>query len=177
MAELITQAEYARRRGCSKVAVHKAIKTGKIALVDGLIDEAAADAAWERNRDPRQGSKIARAIPGPENSPEIGTDPSESAPAAADGLALTVARTRHEVAKARRAELGVKELEHKLIDGDKAEAAWAGMIKSARQKALLLPSELGPKVAVESDPIQCSEIIRTGIFAMLTELAEYRPHA
>jgi len=169
---MMTQAEYARRRGCSRNAVNKAIKAGKISLVDRLIDEAEADAAWERNRDPRQESKIAA---GASEAVSAYDSSHTEPPPAGDGLALTVARTRHEVAKARRAELGVKELEHKLIDGDQAEAAWAGMIKSARQKALLLPSELGPKVAVETDPVQCTEIIRTGIFAMLTELAEYRP--
>lgn len=44
---------YARYRGCSRPAVQKAIKTGRIALGDdGLIDVTAADAAWELNTDP-----------------------------------------------------------------------------------------------------------------------------
>ncbi len=49
MSKLITRAEYARLRGVSRVAVGKAVKTGRIDLVDGLIDPIAADAQWERN--------------------------------------------------------------------------------------------------------------------------------
>ena len=41
--ELVSLREYARRRGISHVAVHKAIKAGRISTVDGKIDPARAD--------------------------------------------------------------------------------------------------------------------------------------
>lgn len=47
--ELITQAEYARRRGVSEAAVSKAVKAGRITLIDGKIDPAVADVQWEAN--------------------------------------------------------------------------------------------------------------------------------
>lgn len=47
--ELITQAEYARRRGVSEAAVSKAVKAGRISLIDGRIDPVIADAQWEAN--------------------------------------------------------------------------------------------------------------------------------
>lgn len=52
---LMTQAAYARRRGVSAVAVHKAIKRGRITLrPDGKIDSDVADREWAENSDPGQ---------------------------------------------------------------------------------------------------------------------------
>jgi phage terminase Nu1 subunit (DNA packaging protein) len=48
-AELISPAEYARRRGVSRAAVTYAIKAGRITLIDGKLDPAVADIQWERN--------------------------------------------------------------------------------------------------------------------------------
>jgi phage terminase large subunit GpA-like protein len=46
----LTQAEYAKHRGCSAVAVHKAIKAGRITTFeDGTIDPEVADIQWAKN--------------------------------------------------------------------------------------------------------------------------------
>jgi len=37
-AELITQAAYARRRGCDPTSVRDAVKAGRITLIDGKIE-------------------------------------------------------------------------------------------------------------------------------------------
>jgi phage terminase Nu1 subunit (DNA packaging protein) len=47
--DLVSPAEYARRRGVSRAAVSQAIKQGRISLLDGKIDPAVADIQWERN--------------------------------------------------------------------------------------------------------------------------------
>ena len=57
MANLITQAEYARRRGVSRVAVHKAVTSGRISLIDGKIDPEVADIQWARNTDHDQAAR------------------------------------------------------------------------------------------------------------------------
>jgi hypothetical protein len=49
---LISQAEWARRQGFSKQYVGKLISQGKIKLVNGMIDERAANSALTRQRDP-----------------------------------------------------------------------------------------------------------------------------
>lgn len=58
MNELITQAEYARRRGVSREAVRKALATARVTGVPAngkvMIDSAAADIEWARNTDARQ---------------------------------------------------------------------------------------------------------------------------
>jgi hypothetical protein len=65
-----------------------------------------------------------------------------------------------------------------LIDAGEASAAWGNAITTARNKALMLPSELAPRLALESDPVVCEEMLRTGIYTMLAELSECPlPHA
>lgn len=65
MRELITKAEYARRRGVSKQAVCKAANTGRITLVDGKVDPEVADVQWARNTDPAQAARAGKQSPDP----------------------------------------------------------------------------------------------------------------
>jgi 5-methylcytosine-specific restriction endonuclease McrA len=54
----------------SHTAVIKAVKAGKIPLVDGKVDPAAADTAWECSRDGRQPSKLAAYWTGSDRVPK-----------------------------------------------------------------------------------------------------------
>jgi hypothetical protein len=56
--ELITQKEYAKRKGVSAVAIHKHVKSGKITLIDGKIDPVKADEELRQSLDPNQDAKI-----------------------------------------------------------------------------------------------------------------------
>lgn len=47
--QLVTQAEYARRRNVAKSAVSKAVKEGRITLIGGKIDPTVADIQWAQN--------------------------------------------------------------------------------------------------------------------------------
>lgn len=49
--ELISQREYARRRGISNVSVHRAVTSGRISTVGGKIDPVQADREWRENTD------------------------------------------------------------------------------------------------------------------------------
>jgi hypothetical protein len=57
MAELITQAEYARRRSVSREAVSKAVRSGRISLIGKLLDPKVADLQWEANTDRAQAAR------------------------------------------------------------------------------------------------------------------------
>lgn len=48
---LITQAAYARHRGVTKTAVHAAVQSERIRLVNGKVDVAQADRDWAENTD------------------------------------------------------------------------------------------------------------------------------
>ena len=55
--QLINMAEYARRRGCTEGAVRRAVRDGRISLIEGKLDPVAADAQWARNTRVRAGSR------------------------------------------------------------------------------------------------------------------------
>lgn len=50
MIDLMTKAEYARRRGVTHGAVCNAVRRGKISTIGGKIDPGVADLQWEMNR-------------------------------------------------------------------------------------------------------------------------------
>ena len=52
--ELITQAEYARRRGVTQAAVCKAVKRCRIPVIEGKLDPLVADVLWKARTDPLQ---------------------------------------------------------------------------------------------------------------------------
>ncbi len=63
-APLISQSEYARRRGVAKSAVAKAVAEGRITLIDGKVNEQVANIQWEQNTRARADSGRASASQG-----------------------------------------------------------------------------------------------------------------
>ena len=165
---LVSIRQYAASRGVSHTAVNKAVKRGKISLVNGQIDPEAADAAWKRNKDSRQPSKLAAAAPrdrAPADSPPAAD--AERAPRvtveaelqphggwlkrehaiedpddfeAPPFGSLAAAQLVYAVAKGRRAELDVAVLEGKLISADEVRAAQTERAVSEREALLNWPS-------------------------------------
>lgn len=60
--ELITQSEYARRRGVAKSAVARAVREGRITLINGRVDQAVADIQWAKNTRARADSGRSTAL-------------------------------------------------------------------------------------------------------------------
>ncbi len=74
--ELLTQKEYARRRGWSKQYVNQLVRQGRIPIRDGRIDPIIADAALARDRDPARGRTFSTApVAQPEPVGPPGQDP------------------------------------------------------------------------------------------------------
>ncbi len=90
---------------------------------------------------------------------------------------LAHAQLVHETAKARKAAIEAQRMEGKVIDAKEAAAAWGQVIMTVRNKALLLPGELAAKLAAESDVAACEEILKVGIYEMLSDLAGQSAHA
>lgn len=127
--ELITQAEYARRRGATPAAVCKAIKRCGIPLVDGKLDPLVADVLWKARTDPVQQRRALaqNLVPRqpPPLAPEIG---------AGEDSDWTGRRLR---AEARMAELQLQEREGSLV-------ARAEVERNARRLAYTLVTLLTP---------------------------------
>lgn len=160
--QLISQADYAKKRGVSQVAVHKAVKAGRITLIEGKVDPMVADVQWQANTRVRIKPKAAPDDPG-----EVAT------PAATDdGNGYWTSRARREQAEAELAELKLAEQRGLLVRAADVRAALAKNIASLREGFLQLPSRLVPLLVVESDPAKLDGLLRQEIHAVLAQLTE-----
>lgn len=154
---LITPAEYARHRGCSRQSVHVAIKQGKIHRnASGKIDSEAADASW---RNPKtEGGRLPagfkpkfpsdalaeklKSLPNSQarmDSFDIEDKPDEQGNAMESYM---VAKTRRELANAELAEMKAKQLRNELIPIEEFKSRMEKMIVASKSKILGLPSLL-----------------------------------
>ena len=159
MVELISPAEYARSRkarglpGGTDVAVHRALKTGRIILIDGKIDPFVADIQWEKNTRKRADlhgdSAASRQVQqAAQSAPQM-----DGAPSWADNKA----RTEAAVAELKEIELAQKKGE--LIDRaghERAAQQTARVLRDALVQTL--PSKIALELAALTDPwaVECA---------------------
>lgn len=148
MSELFTQAEYAAHRRCSRAAVNKAIKAGRIALTDdGRIDPAVADAAWLRNSRARVHPTSRAASKAPPPGDDV-ADYSES-------------RARRESAEASLAELALGEANGTLLSRESVERGAFQAARGLRDNLDAAASALGAEVAGLTQASDCETAIRS----------------
>ena len=172
--ELISQAEYARRRGCTEGAVRRAVRDGRIALFDGKVDPVAADAQWARNTRPRAGSEPGAGAAGPGLGAEAGGGASAGAPEREDedgSGGYWVSKARREAAEADLAEMKLAEQRRSLISVKAVSDQLALDYATTREGLLQLPSRMGSTLAAETDPAAVERLLRTEIHQALTRLA------
>ena len=153
---------YARRRGVTDTAVHKAIRSGRIqALPDGTIDPDQADAQWERNTSaPKTGTKQPTVKV---RVPEVDGDGERSGAGAATssggaggsvvggagGTSLLQARTVNEVVKAQTNKVRLARLKGELIDRPQAIAHVFKLARSERDAWLNWPARVSAQMAAK----------------------------
>lgn len=193
---------YARHRGVSHVAVHKALKAGRIsAEPDGTIDPDKADAAWERASDPARHKGPARkpAAEKPAASPPPSTDKLRPVPEAAvgsvrdtlkeqglpapasfdkgSGVTFVQARTAHEIAKAHLARLRLQERKGELVDRARAAALVFRLAREERDAWLNWPARtaalMAASLGVDTHALQT--VLEAAVRTHLGELADVRP--
>jgi hypothetical protein len=159
-------------------AVRKAIEAGRIALIGGKVDADQADQDWASKTDPaKQRGDAPRRQPaaetpaGDRHKAETPVDEPESG----DANNYQQSRAAREFWESELSRLKAEREKGNLISRESAEKAWGGMVVSTRTKALYLPSQLASKLAAESDPITCQEILQDAVHKLLSELSEYRP--
>ncbi|MHB1098522.1 MAG: hypothetical protein ACYCZR_03090 [Burkholderiales bacterium] len=157
MAELVTQAEYARHRGVSPMAVSKAVKAKRILLIDGKIDPEVADIQWEKNTHPEQ---AARANAG--KGPQL---------AANESSEYWLIKIRREKAEALKIELQLAEMCGKLVERAKVEAASYQVGRLLRDMVLAVPGKLAAELAAISDPMQIEIRMRDELRKVLSEIS------
>jgi hypothetical protein len=158
---------YARHRGVTDTAVHKAIRSGRInALADGTIDPDQADAQWERNTSsPKTGTQrptVKVKVPEVDGDGGGGGGGDRGGAGAASnagtggggagragGTSLLQARTVNEVVKAQTNKVRLARLKGELIDRPQAIAHVFKLARSERDAWLNWPARVSAQMAAK----------------------------
>lgn len=171
--ELITQAEYARRRGVAKSAVARAVKENRISLIDGKVDPSVANIQWDRNtRSRADGGKASgeAAPPGRAAAPEFGRAAGNDTPDL-DGDYF-YQRTRREKYEADLAEIKLAEQQGDLVRVADVRAEMAKRVGAVRTNLLQIPARLAPLLANEPDQAKCHALLDGELRSVLMNLIQ-----
>ncbi len=165
---------YARHRGVTDTAVHKAIRAGRITPeTDGTIDADRADREWARNSDvPKSGTRAKAAKVA---VPEGGGDGPAALPTG--GASLLQARTVNEVVKAQTNKVRLARLKGELVDRPQAIAHVFKLARSERDAWLNWPARISAQMAAKLnvDPHTMHVALEAAVREHLQELGELRP--
>lgn len=165
---------YARHRGVTDTAVHKAIRTGRIAPeADGTIDPDKADREWARNSEAPKAGTRAKAVKAA--VPESATDAPAGLPAG--GASLLQARTVNEVVKAQTNKVRLARLKGELVDRPQAIAHVFKLARSERDAWLNWPARISAQMAAKLciEPHAMHVALEAAVREHLQELGELRP--
>ncbi|MBF0116440.1 MAG: hypothetical protein HQM04_15540 [Magnetococcales bacterium] len=180
--------EYARHRGVAPSAVEKALKAGRIQKEsDGTINQAKADAAWERNTSPAQQRKpdpVPTPVPvkpapvpakpptPPVRQPSQRPAEPEPGPSAAGAPNYQISRAVRETYNAKLTRLDYEERTGKLLNAeDVAKEAFA-VARRVRDRLLNIPSRMASVLASETDSKAIERLLSQELRVALEELAQ-----
>ena len=182
---------YARHRGVSDTAVHKAIKAGRITPeTDGSIDPANADRQWDRNTDATQQRETASKLRSAPKSVVMSDLPAASTvaatasantPLSTGGTSLLQAKTANEVLKAQTNKVRLARLKGELVDRSQAIAHVFKLARTERDAWLNWPARISAQMAaklgekVNIDPHDLHVALEAAVREHLQELGEMRP--
>jgi len=182
---------YARHRGVTDTAVHKAIRSGRVTPeADGTIDANQADAQWERNTSaPNIGTqrpmvkvKVPDVDGGGVERSSSGTTAGIGATGSANvggtgGTSLLQARTVNEVVKAQTNKVRLARLKGELVDRPQAIAHVFKLARSERDAWLNWPARISAQMAakLEVDTHTMHVSLESAVREHLQELGNLSP--
>ena len=176
---------YARHRGVTDTAVHKAIRSGRVTPeADGTIDVDQADAQWERNTSaPKTGTQRPTVkVKVPEGYADAGDKGSAGATVStnvggAGGTSLLQARTVNEVVKAQTNKVRLARLKGELVDRPQAIAHVFKLARSERDAWLNWPARISAQMAakLEIDTHTMHVSLESAVREHLQELGDLSP--
>jgi hypothetical protein len=172
---LISIREYAKRRGCSDTAVHKAIRAGKI--VKGykrlgekpFIDEEIANEEWNASSNPnyervsKSGTKIFE---------EPAAETTEAEPTPNQNATLAAAKRAQAVYKAKLSELEYKQKAGKLVDKDAVYKALFAAGQEMRAELQSIPDRHIDTILAAKSRNEAHKMLYEVIATALTKLAD-----
>lgn len=175
--ELISQREYARRRGISNSTVHDAVQAGRISSINGKIDPEQADREWLQNTDQ---SKPRNRITGtPKHVQSASQPPQPMALAGLDGSAGVVtasgyarARAARELYQAQLAKLDLDERNEILVRADMVRVGAFNMARKTRDQLIALPERVATTLAATQDPAEVQRILEDEVERICEELTD-----
>ena len=168
---------YARHRGVTDTAVHKAIRAGRITPeADGTIDAAKADSEWVRNSAPPRTGTQARAPRASVPEPSDTVRDAGTAALPAGGASLLQARTVNEVVKAQTNKVRLAQLKGDLVDRSQAIAHVFRLARTERDAWLNWPARISAQMAakLEIDAHELHVALESAVRDHLIELGELR---
>lgn len=166
---LLTQQDYAKHRGCSAVAVHKAVKAGRISLIDGKIDPAVADIQWAQNTRARQNNRPAEpgasdllgtALGDATNAPgDQSAAPAAPAPSQAVDNGYSEARARRERAEAEEAEMRTAKMRGAMLMREDVDRAIFEIGRELRDRLTACARRMAAEVASITTAEGCESVI------------------
>ena len=165
--ELISQAEYARRRGVAKSAVAKAVAEKRITLINGKVDPAVADIQWAQNTRARidNGRATSQTRPGEAEALPLESMASAGSESAAPE-ASPQARDDYQDLRIRRERAAVEREEREnereaglLVRKARVERATFDAFRALRDAVMLMPQRSAPKVVGMADARDIEQIM------------------
>lgn len=158
--ELITQAEYARRRDVAKSAVARAVREKRITLINGKIDPAVADIQWEKNTRARADSGAASTQATQSEGGGTSSAPGgPAAPPAAQHDDYKDYRTRRERADAEMAERANLKDAGLLVERSRVERGIFDVGRAMRDAVMSVGPRAAPKCVSLSDARDIEHVI------------------
>lgn len=166
MPELISPTEYARRRGCCHTSVLKAIRTGRISLIDGKIDPVAANAQWQANTRHRT-----RIPPADAPTPEPATPQRPDSAIPRSEYDLHKSRAKREHHEANLAEMRERQKAGELVELAEVEQTTATIFAQLCNAMENIGDKIGDRLAAETDPFVCRTLINDELNQIRADLA------
>lgn len=146
---LLTQKDYAERKGWSKQYVNQLVRQGRISLIDGKIDPVAADVALASSRDPSHSVRAPR-VSDPTNGREGSSPPPQHT--------YTKVRTLREHYRTMREKLDYEAAANKVVSREEVSTALTTAARHLRDAALNLApglaAELSSRLGIDGREVQ-----------------------
>lgn len=180
MAALLSLRAYSRHRDCTLGAVQKAIKTGRITLINGKLDAEVADIQWAKNTRPDQQERGSLAQFEKTQADLANLTSGQILSAGADdvrgsGNNLSIEKSETENVRRQLLELQLAQKRGELVRTDDVERAMANKLKTASEILNSMADRLAPQLAAETDVNKLDSMLRTEIRRAMAAIVSQAP--
>src|SRR5438552_16385617 len=169
---------YARRRGVTPAAVRKAIKSGRISIVNGKVDPDLADAQWRASTDESKPRNSVSGSPGGQSGASV-APPLPAWGAGGNALPRTsgyaAARAVRETYDARLRELDYKVRTGELVSVDAVRVVAYNTARRSRDLLLAIPDRISAVLAGLSETSEVHRVLSEEIRRVCEELSQLPP--